>query len=555
MKNILPKPISPLQGITFALILTTRLLIGSVAWSNNIAVSNIVLTSQNVASHYTLVQFDLSWDNSWRNSISGTGLAVPYNWDAAWVFIKYRVQAASGGDGLWKQAWLNDTGHTAPAGSTITAGLLTPGTAFNSTTNPGMGVFIYRDANGTGTFSKQGVQLRWNYSTNYMTGSTPIDDNNTVDIQIFAIEMVYVPTGNFYVGSGGTEVGSFCTYPTTTNPFLISSEALINVGTTTNWLNYDSSSSYRGDGFGPIPATFPKGYAAFYCLKYEITQQQYVDFLNTLTFTQQASRTANAPTSVAGTGALITNNTYRCGIDIMTPGVNSSTPAVYACNLNGNTTYNEATDGQNIACNYLMWSDLTAYLDWSGLRPMTEMEYEKACRGTLAPVPNEYAWGNTNIASVSYTINNSGMANENIATNYSSAAGNSANPSATTSFINGPVRVGIFAGNSGNTGRISSGATYYGIMEMSDNLVEQTVTVGQSAGRSFTGIHGNGTLDTSGNADASNWPPQSLSGGHGQRGGDWYGSDPNNVSDRGLAAYGCTSRQNCWGGRGIRLAP
>ena len=44
--------------------------------------------------------------------------------------------------------------------------------------------------------------------------------------------------------------------------------------------------------------------------------------------------------------------------------------------------------------NYMTWTDLLAYLDWSCLRPMTEFEYEKICRGPVYPVANEYAWGN-----------------------------------------------------------------------------------------------------------------------------------------------------------------
>ena len=41
--------------------------------------------------------------------------------------------------------------------------------------------------------------------------------------------------------------------------------------------------------------------------------------------------------------------------------------------------------------------NLCTYLDWAGLRPMTELEYEKICRGPSAPVAGEYAWGSTTI--------------------------------------------------------------------------------------------------------------------------------------------------------------
>ena len=45
--------------------------------ANNIAVSNGNLIGQNATSHYTMVQFDISWENSWRTS------SAPNNWDAA----------------------------------------------------------------------------------------------------------------------------------------------------------------------------------------------------------------------------------------------------------------------------------------------------------------------------------------------------------------------------------------------------------------------------------------------------------------------------------------
>ena len=117
------------------------LLLCSGIFANNISTANVKLTGQNTTTHTTQVQFDISWENSWRTS-SG-----PNNWDAAWVFVKYRVNSY----GPWQHAYLNASGHITPAGSTINVGLLTPGTGFNATTNPGMGTFIYRSANGSGT--------------------------------------------------------------------------------------------------------------------------------------------------------------------------------------------------------------------------------------------------------------------------------------------------------------------------------------------------------------------------------------------------------------------
>jgi formylglycine-generating enzyme required for sulfatase activity len=522
-------------------LLTLFIFLSCNVYSSNISVSNVSLTGQVVGTQYTMIQFDISWENSWRTT------SAPNNWDAAWIFIKYRV-----GTGDWQHAWLNNTGHVNPAGSTITTGLLDPASAFNAITNPGLGVFIYRDADGLGTFSKTSVKLRWNY------GANGVADGGSVNIKVFAVEMAYVPQGSFYAGSGGTELCAFYKYPTTTNPYQITSEVQITVGTATDNLYYPRISTCGGDQLGPVPAAFPKGYNAFYCMKYEIMQQQYVDFLNSLNYTQQTTRSVNSPSSSAGTGALITGNLNRNGIDIMTPGVSSTTPAVYACNLNGNTTYSEADDGQCIACNILGWGDIAAYLDWSGLRPMSELEFEKACRGTIAPVPNEYAWGTAIVSNGQYTISNSGANNESINTNYSTTNGNSSNFTTVrqAGVIDGPLRVGIFAGNIANTGRVTSGATYYGIMEMSGNLWELTITLGESPGRTYTGTHGNGLLDANGMASSDiHWPGTDAVG-TGWRGGRWADVDyTSQTSCRWNATNVYTFREYSFGGRGVRTSP
>ena len=74
--------------------------------ANNVTVSNVSLTGQNTSAglnnvaNYTNVKFDVSWDNSWR--VSGTG--TPNNWDAVWVFVKYKE---SGSGQIFKHAKLS----------------------------------------------------------------------------------------------------------------------------------------------------------------------------------------------------------------------------------------------------------------------------------------------------------------------------------------------------------------------------------------------------------------------------------------------------------------
>ncbi len=78
---------------------------------------------------------------------------------------------------------------------------------------------------------------------------------------------------------------------------------------------------------------------------------------------------------------------------------------------------NGLNDGQWIACDYLSWMDLCAYADWAGLRPMTELELEKACRGGgVSATAGDYPWGSTAAyTSTAYTLSNAGAINESIA--------------------------------------------------------------------------------------------------------------------------------------------
>ena len=531
------------QKITLLLILC----IIQKSLANNIQLSNISITGQNTSSDFTMVQFDLTWENSWRIS---TG---PSNWDAAWVFVKYRV-----GSGPWLHAFLNETGHITGTGTavTITSGLNNTADAFNTTTNPAMGAFVHRSGDGTGTFTQTGLQLRWNYGANGIAGG------QAVDIKVFAVEMVYVPGGSFNVGDGSTTSfqGQFSNGSTNTPLTIITENALTLGGTTNgNLANNNNTGVATADDFNntttqTLPAAFPKGFNAFYCMKYEISQGQYRDFLNVLAYTQQVNRTASAPNSAAGTGALSNANASRNGLDIQTPG-NATTfvPAVYGSNLNGNGTYNESVDGENIACNFLSWMDGAAFADWASLRPMTELEFEKACRGTLTPVTNEYAWGTTSITGAT-GISNTGANNE-VASNAGANAVFNNNAS-----VQAPLRVGSFA--TASSTREQAGASYYGIMDLSGNLWERTVSVGNATGRNFTApIHGNGLLTSDGFCDNSTWAgfvTDKVSGatGSGVRGGAWDNSSIFlRASDRFGASFVVSIRDYRYGFRAVPSVP
>jgi len=458
--------------------------------ANNISVSNPVLCNQNKGAKYTFVKFDLSWDNSWRTDV---------NRDAAWVFVKFKPD----GSNAWQHATLstNNSVHIVPGGASE-VGL---------TGTNGVGVFIYRSSTGTGNVSYAKTQLRWDYGADgyeFQTG-------DKINISVQAIEMVYIPEGSFYLGSGGDEAGHFYKYPTDTDTYLVNSEDAITVGTTDGNLYYETGGNY-GDGLGPISNAFPKGYAAFYCMKYEISQGQYAEFLNKLDNTQDGTR-------------------Y---------------PDYYSLNRYTITspTTNHVAEVPDRACNYLSWADGAAYADWAGLRPMTELEYEKACRGTEAPVANEYAWGSNNIYASAYSLTNDGLPNAKVTvgSGFGNACYSSTDPG-------GPMRCGIFAGSFTNPTRAEAGATYYGVMEMSGNVWERPITVGNAEGRGFTGLHGDGILNSSGNANVTSWP-ESDAKGAGIRGGGWSRTVLFlRVSDRFGAAYVLPGRDYLYRGwRGVR---
>jgi formylglycine-generating enzyme required for sulfatase activity len=519
------------------------------AQGNNVQISNVRLTGDNPGEGYVLVTFDLSWENSWRTN---TG---PSNWDAVWLFVKFQVDG-----GEWRHAWLHASGHSGGSGtaSTMELGLRDDKLAFDAQTNPGIGMILYRSALGSGTFSATDVQLRWNYS---VQGVAP---GSVVKADVFGIEMVLVPGGPFWVGDG-VSAGSFRQVADAV-PFYVAAsggvlkatdDSCCDEGEITNtgiWVDGDDGVSRSADTQTDMNPDFPTGFRGFYCMKYEITQGQYRDFLNTLTRTQQNERTtSDISVSSLGNRYVMTKsstlqwrNGLRCDAKLPLDG-----PVEIYCDLNGDGNKNDANDGEWIACNFLSWSDGTAYMDWSGLRPLTELEFEKTCRGAIAPVPEEYAWGTTEIfTDQNYLVSGAGTKEEVIGLGYTYSEGNAHHSNRI--LLDGPCRVGIFASSNLNTGRVSSGASFYGAMELSGNLWEHVVSFGNLVGRSFLGTHGDGLLSSTGNTNEMNWP-SSNGLGAGFRGGGWLnGLTEMRISYRYFGAFQNPSRPNDYGFRGSR---
>jgi formylglycine-generating enzyme required for sulfatase activity len=508
---------------SFCFILFGTLLAVVSSRANNLQIVNVSLTGQNTTSNFTMVKFDVSWENSWRDNS---------NWDAAWLFVKWSTDNGY----TWRHASLSPTAgnHTAPSGSTITP-------AVDST-----GVFLYRSSSGSGTAAWTNVQLRWEY------GNDGVDDFAIILVKVFGIEMVYVRQGAFNIGDGATtDLKSQFEDGTTGNPKLITGEGALTLGgggAGSVGNNNKAGSSYPDD-FDDVtsvllPAAFPKGYNAFYCMKYEATQEQYKDFLNTLTRGQQQNRVYTSIFNTAITlryvmsSTTVVNNRNGIRCDATIPA--APWPVKFYCDFNGNGVGDEAGDGQNIPANYIIAQDLTAYADWSGLRPMSELEYEKACRGPIYPISHEYAWGGIDTLSV-LSVTNAGMGTEASAT--TGANWNNR--------VSGPVRAGMFA--TAATNREESGSSYWGIMELSGNLMERTYGVGNSNTRIFDGQHGNGELTTTGNSDVSTWSTYDT-----RRGGAAEGALTTlaRISDRAYAGgFYFSNRWSQLGIRCVRTAP
>jgi len=483
------------------------LIVITASYSNNLQITNL----QVIANHK--LTFTISWENSWN--LDST--AEPNNHDAVWIFLKYRDNS-----GTWQHLDLSSNVSDHQSDSLTI-----------ETVTDGKGVFLKKKSKGSSNFISANVTLNW--TTTSLSGN--------FDFKVFGTEMVWIPHGSFYIGDGASN--NSLSRGDKNAPYFVQSENTIKIGEDSLSLIDTGTSAPAAN----IPLPFPKGYNGFYCMKYEITQEQYVDFLNCLSYNQQAAHITASPTATPATFALGTGNQNRNGIVIETSGKSDVLPAVFASNASGNSVYNDAADGQNRGCNFLNWNDLAAYLQWAALRPMTELEFEKICRGPKPSVKQEFAWG-TPYSIDANTLINDGTDTERV----------KENPGADTGIASygyagpqGPLRAGFAANQSSD--RLKAGASYYGAMEMSGDLWEMCIVLTKS-GLNFTGISGNGNLSDSGFANIQGWPGTDCNGA-GHKGGAFNSGIAGQfrdlaISDRFYVATLPTVRRNTTGGRGVR---
>jgi len=324
------------------------LLVTGVARSDDLRVENVTVAPRDGKA--AMVSFDIAWSNSWRHG----GFH-----DAAWVFFKVWADDKTG----WQPVRLaadrvvNPTGYGQEKGGTPLE-FVVPGSDDGF-----VGLFVRRAADGKGAVAARKVTAGWDLMANQ-----GVTKDVNVRMQAFAIEMVYVAEGPFCLGSGGKELNRFYRYSGAgeeTPPYRVTGAGPIPTGRQEGKLWAVGIAPEDG---AQIPASFPNGYSAFYCMKFpDITKAQYAGFLNTLAEPEAKER-------------------YYPGYH-GTEVKRSGEPPKYAYTAT-------APDGR---CRWLSWADGAAYAAWAGLRPMTELEYEKAIRGPQDPDPRYDAspsyWG------------------------------------------------------------------------------------------------------------------------------------------------------------------
>lgn len=516
--------------------------------------SNVLIDSMpllRAAGGDAQILFNISWDHSWK-------MGKPYeNWDAVWVFAKFKDAS-----GLWKPVYFKSSGHSVEQNKGVVPKFTVGISNLSGGTTVNVGIFISRDEIGSGPIDWRNVNLLWDYKTQT---NTSLDN---IKIDVFALEMVYIPQNPFYLGSGSTtENAAFC-YADGSGPYLIESEEPIllsndaskgklalgsKTGATANWV---STGSEISEG-AVLPASFPKGYKAFYAMKYELSQEAYKDFLNFLDENQQLARTRLASLA-AGENMYIFPTpsnamNYRNGIMLAKIGGEYK----FVCNYKKDAEMSleddadRPNDGQNIAMNYLSLDDCLAYLDWAGLRPLSELEFEKMARGKAMPKPNEYAWGTTYQLSCG---NPDQLA-------YMAGTGKELPNAGNYNTSGYPLRAGAFANE--KSLRSTSGAGYYGNMELCGNVSERYINISYPNAHTFTATHGDGLLETDGAASVGEliWPilPQHYiyRGGGGSSAANWANVNYTRTSDRYFYLTGrtLTSSDNNAGCRGGRTAP
>jgi len=296
-----------------------------------------------------LVTFDITWTNAYRYGSFH---------DATWVFFKARTT----GSADWRPVRLaadkvvNPTGYGSGEGTPLEFVVPAGKDGY-------LGMFVRLAKDGRGDVAARKVTAVVELNTEHRTLNT--------SVSAFGIEMCYVGEGSYFLGTGtgGKEVNLFHAYVDSepgaaTPPYRVTGPGAIPTGKQKGKL---WAKGIVPEDNSEIPASFPNGFAAFYGMKYPVINQAlYAGFLNTL------------PAELA---RKYWYDGYQ-GVTVRRTG-------------NGQPYTHVATTPDGFLP-WLSWADGAAVAAWAGLRPMTELEYEKAVRGGEHPNPDEVGfsyWG------------------------------------------------------------------------------------------------------------------------------------------------------------------
>jgi hypothetical protein len=462
----------------------------SSAFATNLQI-NQVEWFRDDATEKLFVKLNVRWENAWHNA---------KNRDAVWLFFKYNAPPMDDNSN-YRHANLASTGHKLISNH------------LNNSPSPDF--WVSPDKVGVFIYPKTPYRGNINWSILIALDEVKNEQINGKTIGAYGIEMVLIPEGKFAIGEKDSTLAkrNFTFYKSdkngkTTDFYSIENEEnSIEIAPKENALYYLSETTiYQGDQKGIISTIFPKGFKAFYMMKYELTQGQYTDFLNAISVSATYQR--------ANFGGRDYRNS-RGGIRLE------------------NGKY--IAESPNRPANFISWDDACAFADWAGLRPFTELEYEKACRGNSPPISGEYAWNTNSKEKLLRYVN---PENDDL------------------TFLNQ-----LSEANLNDNNRENFGASYYWVMDLSGGGVwERCITVGDSVGRSFQGTHGDGTLRY-GFATNPDWPKGSTeTQGFGFRGGGYYthnqlygGLNPNaTIAHRTFAAWSGGMRSKAYGSRFVR---
>jgi hypothetical protein len=226
-----------------------------------------------------------------------------------------------------------------PAGATNSVRLSEDPAGGGAGGSRGMGVFIYRDAIGHGANNFKGVKLRWLHPPSPAAAGSGVTSGAKFDptkaaVKVHTIAMVYVPEGPCKVGTGRpTGISRFSDGPDMPHvrhdwdsamqlpdgsftkedwgsltdgswrggpsiPFLIDAEwnGPVQEGTRSRrigtipgqlWATHTFAEQFfdwqaKLSSGTALNDDYPTGYDAVYCMKYDMTQGQYTEFLNSL---------------------------------------------------------------------------------------------------------------------------------------------------------------------------------------------------------------------------------------------------------------------------------